>query len=450
MCIIKFIIYLFVPTVIFSLYSIHIGFFFQIINFDIFFSAFLLSSAKTSIRILFFTTIYIFALALQIWQIVEYIYGLNFHDIPIHILSFGSWPKSANVFLAAFLFLLIFFLICTKRLDKKFISPLPIIFVLVLFLISDAVLSASFFYPKDTYSFPNIVGSPTLGEYRKLQFRHGEFTKWDEIPNSYSAIKKIIDKMENSNARLLIVTVESLGISVKKTNQEVLEKSIKEYFKDYNLVMQYREKTKGSTLNGELRLLCGIKDYGNLYGNIKYTHEFEECIPNYARKIGLTSLAAHANTSSFYNRKEVYPAIGFQEFISSEVIKEKQDKFISCSDLFSVACDGHLTKLALDHRFVSSDALPNIIYVLTIDSHLPLRTLKNISTNEDIDLTVYIYYEAIKKSLSQIAESIKKSKYNPDYLVIVGDHPPPFVEMKFRSQFEINTVPVFIFKKILK
>jgi hypothetical protein len=184
-------------------------------------------------------------------------------------------------------------------------SLLPVLGITMLFMISDILLSPNFFYTKDFISFPNIIGSPTLGEVKKNLLLHGEHELWDHPPNSYLAIKNLIDKHQKDNSTLLIITFESLGVTDDAYDEHSLENYIKGKLIGYDLLEKFSEKTKGGTLNGELRLLCGIKNAGSISNFLGKRDLFDGCIPNYAKKHGLASVAVHGNSGSFYDRNKI-------------------------------------------------------------------------------------------------------------------------------------------------
>ncbi len=78
------------------------------------------------------------------------------------------------------------------------------------------------------------------------------------------------------------------------------------------------------------------------------------------------------------------------------------------------------------------------IYILSINSHLPFHTQTGMSELES-------QYLRIKQHFSFLANLLKK--YPVNKLVIVGDHPPPFLTEFERSHYATKYVPALIIQK---
>lgn len=79
------------------------------------------------------------------------------------------------------------------------------------------------------------------------------------------------------------------------------------------------------------------------------------------------------------------------------------------------------------------------LYILTINSHLPFHTQSGKSELES-------QYNRIKEQFSYLAALLKK--YPVDKLVIVGDHPPPFLTESERSHYSSKFVPALIIERM--
>ena len=81
------------------------------------------------------------------------------------------------------------------------------------------------------------------------------------------------------------------------------------------------------------------------------------------------------------------------------------------------------------------------LYILTINTHLPFHTQTGMSELES-------QYQRIKQQFSSLANLLKK--YPVNKLVIVGDHPPPFLTKSERSHYSSMFVPGQIIEKKAK
>ena len=116
--------------------------------------------------------------------------------------------------------------------------------------------------------------------------------------------------------------------------------------------------------------------------------------------------------------------------------------------------------MAVDDRLVIEDAVKELFkykksfgYVLTINTHLPfMLDEKSTKGVEYIKLTKELgNYFKTKESFDQfylLLEQLKfiaqvASKYSLNKIVVVGDHPPPFIKKEERDIYSRNFVPSF-------
>jgi hypothetical protein len=81
------------------------------------------------------------------------------------------------------------------------------------------------------------------------------------------------------------------------------------------------------------------------------------------------------------------------------------------------------------------------LYILTINTHLPFHMQTGMSELES-------QYQRLKQQFSFLANLLKT--YPVDKLVIVGDHPPPFLTESERSHYSSMFVPALIIEKKAK
>lgn len=81
------------------------------------------------------------------------------------------------------------------------------------------------------------------------------------------------------------------------------------------------------------------------------------------------------------------------------------------------------------------------LYILNINTHLPFQTQTGMWELES-------QYQRIKQQFSFLADLLKK--YPVDKLLIVGDHPPPFLTESERRHYSSMFVPALIIEKKAK
>ncbi len=96
----------------------------------------------------------------------------------------------------------------------------------------------------------------------------------------------------------------------------------------------------------------------------------------------------------------------------------------------------------LDYGFMQlSKQNKALLYILTINTHLPFHTQNGMSELES-------QYQRIKQQFSSIKNLLKK--YPVNILVIVGDHPPPFLIEFGPSHYSSMFVPALIIENKAK
>jgi hypothetical protein len=196
-----------------------------------------------------------------------------------------------------------------------------------------------------------------------------------------------------------------------------------------------RELTSG-TLGGELRELCGIRtNHLSVTSTLK---DFESCAPHIARKHGFMTTAIHPGPRGIYNRKFIYPAIGFDAYISGESMKSIE----RCDGGWPLApCDSSVIREHLLNRN-SGKGEKNFYYYLSINSHHPYtnksldrRSCEIFEISDKKSCEYFLHIEQIFWAISELA-----SEYD-GYFYITGDHPPPGLTGGFTIK---GTLPVYI------
>ena len=147
------------------------------------------------------------------------------------------------------------------------------------------------------------------------------------------------------------------------------------------------------------------------------------CLPRMLRDIGYSTYWFHGNTSSFYNRDEYLPKLGFQEIISSDELN-KAEKF----DVLGWGMkDPEIFEVALD-KLESADG-PFYAEILTVSNHMPFNFDWDIEFPSFLDshsnlFERYrrgIYYT--DQAAKEFYKKFKKSKLSENtILIFTGDH----------------------------
>ena len=185
------------------------------------------------------------------------------------------------------------------------------------------------------------------------------------------------------------------------------------------------------TANIEFELLTGFSNALLLEGTVPFQQSLSsmDYIPsmlNHLNTFDYKTVAIHPNNAAFYKRSSVYPAIGFDQFISIENMVHtdliESEKYVSDEAVFNEM---------LDELYRSES--PALIYGLTMQNHLP--TFENKFGETSIDVTDKNGDKDIELEMEQYAEGVKltdiafndfvntiQAYEEPTVVLFFGDH----------------------------
>lgn len=150
-------------------------------------------------------------------------------------------------------------------------------------------------------------------------------------------------------------------------------------------------------------------------------------IAGFLRRLGYRTVCVHPYHASFYTRAEVYPRLGFDEFIDIESFGdvEKTGPYIGDVDLARKVC-------ALLEQ--TSDR-PVFVFVISMENHGPLHLEK--AHDQDVaqlysnpppagcdDLTIYLRHLANADRMAAMLRDQLQAMAHPGWLCWYGDHVP--------------------------
>lgn len=281
----------------------------------------------------------------------------------------------------------------------------------------------------------------TLPVYLNSKFWEGNL-KYSNTQNMQDFYKENFDGKHN---QILSIALESFGFSrYESINHHISEILYNNLSNEYK-IERYIHDAQGGTIHGEIRELCGLILIGAA-GSHKVIQNLGRCLPKYVARKGYKTFALHGNGSSFYERRSVYPAMGFQEIWFYQKFRKAYPNTRPCQrTLFHGICD----KIVYNKAMSLFDGKKNFVHVMTLDSHLPLP--RNYHTNcpkpIENDEILCDYVESMRKSIGELVMQIRLSQSKPDIIFIYGDHSPPFNLTKDREFFFSDKVPFYVLYK---
>lgn len=397
-------------------------------------------------RLIFNFTYLLFFIPVASIQAIEPIslrFGLKLSDCYYMLISsIESLPKIAMLGLFAFfiIFLTILYFVNLRHVSKSKIKFVWLIAFYATLITHDIALSANQLYPKEVVRFPNVVGAPILNA--KFTSSKNILTLWDPQPRSYSELRAAINRGES----ILSVSFESLGVPIDELSKMRIDRLIIDSFPGYRIKDNFEEPFFDGTLSGELRVLCGVRDYGDLLSNPdSRTSDLANCLPLLAKNKDIYSsvVAAHANYGGLYRRTKIYPLIGFSNSLfATDLDGESIEKCVSAQ---FAACDFQITRLLASHLNSREDKR-SFTHLMTIDSHFPYSSnIANRSKSPDL---FEVYMTSLTSTSVAIRDFINMLHSPPTFILISGDHAPPFVTESIRNKFQKKVVPIYILELI--
>ena len=251
--------------------------------------------------------------------------------------------------------------------------------------------------------------------------------------------------MPGGERHLMLIMVESLGTPVGNREMDRLLFGRFDSFQVRNRFDLSSGVTTyyNSTTAGEIRELCGR--WGDYYDVLDSRDE--TCLPARLAKEGYETRAYHSFTGAFFDRRQWYPNIGFQESAFAEQIFARGG-VRECGGVFPGVCDRDVP--ALLAQDLKSAQKPQFIYWLTVNSHLPVPPGMNLDVENCDNVSVLLArdYPMICRQFAlwdqldrAIIEEITAADFPATDILIVGDHMPPYFDRHHRSQFAPDRVP---------
>ena len=207
----------------------------------------------------------------------------------------------------------------------------------------------------------------------------------------------------------------------------------------------------GGTSNTEFDVLTGYSTRYLVKDGISYSYirSALDSIPKRLKNIGYSTLAIHPGFSWFYNRSNVYPCMGFDNFIHLSSF-QGEEKYKG-----GYIADKYLSDSIIENfeKHVSETDNPLFNFCVTIENHGPYDEKYNAVEKMfdcDVPLTdsqenlLNSYFMGIKDNdieIGRLADYFSQSD-EPVILVFFGDHLPGFSNgMEFFDLLDYNISP---------
>ncbi len=240
----------------------------------------------------------------------------------------------------------------------------------------------------------------------------------------------------------MLVLVESMGLPRDPTLQAWLKQRLvtARVMARWN-VQVTDEEFIGSTTSGELRTLCGLQGH---YSRLDETMA-ARCLPRTLSSHGVTSVGIHGFGLRMFDRAEWWPQIGLSPWHWPAGGGSMR---MNCNQAFPGVCDGEVLAQAVKQAQTPG----RFVYALTLDTHLPLdmrhagrlpELLRDACAASRTPEQACQLVNKLGSLLAQLESTLAASEATP-FLVVVGDHMPPFGEVSNREAFMAHRVPIVV------
>jgi hypothetical protein len=333
----------------------------------------------------------------------------------------------------------------SKLFYAKFLGVLFIIVYVI-----DIITGNSFFYYKNNgNNYPNFSQSLISKYYSDGKIFLKKYSPIEEMKDyrNGSITYKYLQN-DSSNHQVLIV-LESWGlINDASIRKEQIADLMQLKNKGYQVELD-SSTFQGGTAQAEARELLN-KTGEAYYSIIQNLPTTVNSIVGNKNKTGYFTTALQSfsgfHSSGYLFRK----SLEFTNFKELNFFKDTLHQPINYNNHYEAVHD----EVVFDYGFQAALSHPkSFTYILTINTHLPFNgkmdkqmihasELKALPSIESLG-----QYTRLKEQFKAIA--ILLEKYPIDKLVVVGDHPAPFVNTNERDFYSRKWVPAIIIKKVL-
>ncbi len=121
-----------------------------------------------------------------------------------------------------------------------------------------------------------------------------------------------------------------------------------------------------------------------------------------------------------------------------------------CHGAYDAICDSATVRTGFDEFARLAATARTFGYVLTIDSHLPVGangnglTVVNCGELEIDQPDACVHAQVVARTLIAVRDAIDRMAAPHSTIVVVGDHPPPFLSRSARARYLADSVPALI------
>ena len=286
------------------------------------------------------------------------------------------------------------------------------------------------------------------GNYVHLAQRSQEFWKDEGHPGATASVFNLASTAKTGRPDVVVILLESWGLS----SDPLIRQSLVSAYSRPEITSHYQVEQGtvpfwGSTDSGEARELCSSISLppiskGNSPAGL-------DCLSQKLRSIGYHTTAVHGMSGFMYDRRDLYPRLGFEETWFREQFDAAH--LPRCAGAFRGTCDAAIGDW-IGNRLAQPLEGPQFIYWVTLGSHLPVPNPPpvkepapcNAAPVLEQDIALCAWYQLVFDVHRTVSGLATARVAHPTIFVVVGDHAPPFADPRRRDAFSNSVVPYVV------
>lgn len=226
---------------------------------------------------------------------------------------------------------------------------------------------------------------------------------------------------------VIVVQVEALQDFVinKSYNGQVITPNLNKLVKQsWYFPNTYAQVSAGNTVDAEFAVNASMYPPATGAASVDYADREIPGLPRLLRAQGYDAVTMHANDARFWNRRELYPALGFRQWWDKSYFKDR-DKMWRASDQ---------AYFAASEKILGSEeasGTPFYAFLITMSSHTPFNLVPKARRPVQMSASDYktmsgLYVGAISYTdlaIGEFVDSLHSSGlWDNSIVVIYGDH----------------------------
>jgi lipoteichoic acid synthase len=275
-----------------------------------------------------------------------------------------------------------------------------------------------------------IIGHHALDAYFHINDAHFTLSSNEEkmIQAALTQKKEYVNELKyegfGKKKNLIMIQVESLQHFVlnQKVNGQEITPTLNKMLKNSISFPNFYAQTIGGN-SSDAEFLTQTSLFPIKTGSVffRYPANTYLSLGLALKQEGYSTLAVHADEKTFWNRHEMYPSLGFDQYMTIEQFPQKEIVGMGVGDkeMFSETA-----------RILAEQEKPFYSFIITLTNHLPYEIEKEKQSlqlpNELENTLLGNYFQTVKytdESLELFLESLKENTLLEDSVIVLyGDH----------------------------